>query len=72
MYNVLKGLVVLFCVLFGSFAHVAAKENPSPAIHIENPDFDFGQVPRGKLVRHQFKVFNKGTAPLEIQKVQPD
>lgn len=44
---------------------------PVPVMVIEEPTFDFGQVTQGEPVKHDFRVINKGKAPLEIKKVKP-
>lgn len=42
-----------------------------PIIEVENPKYDFGQVNQGAIVKHDFRVFNRGNAPLEIRTVKP-
>jgi len=42
-----------------------------PKIVIESPTYDFEKIHQGKVVKHDFKVFNRGTAPLEIKNVRP-
>lgn len=50
----------------------AAEENEAvPIIEIENPTYDFHQIPQGEVVKHDFRVFNRGSAPLEIKSVKP-
>jgi hypothetical protein len=50
----------------------AAEENkPVPVIKIENAIYDFHQVSQGEIVKHDFRVFNRGSAPLEIKSVKP-
>jgi hypothetical protein len=44
----------------------------SPDIEIHEPNYDFGQVQQGEIVKHDFQVFNRGTASLEITQVEPD
>ena len=55
---------------------VAAIEIEEPAkavaaIEIEEPAYDFRQVSQGEVVKHDFRVFNRGSAPLEIKSVKP-
>jgi hypothetical protein len=50
----------------------AAEENEAvPIIEIENPTYDFQQIPQGEVVKHDFRVLNRGGAPLEIKSVKP-
>ena len=64
-------ITFLLLLLFNGLAP-AVEDELAPTIHIENKTFDFGEVPRGQLIKHEFTVTNKGTAPLEIKKIQPD
>ncbi len=63
---------VLFC---GSMAraqtgsHLPAAVDP-PSIRIKSPIHDFGSVPVGQLVEHEFVVSNMGGSPLEILRVR--
>jgi hypothetical protein len=49
----------------------AGEQDPAPAIEIENPNHQFEQVTEGDVVKHEFRVYNRGNAPLEIKKVKP-
>ncbi len=55
----------------------SAKKNPAegkqgvPVLEVKEPSFNFGKVSRGEVVKHDFQVFNRGDAPLEIEKVKP-
>jgi hypothetical protein len=42
-----------------------------PVIEIEEPTYEFPQVTQGEVVKHDFRVFNRGNAPLEIKSVKP-
>jgi hypothetical protein len=73
MYHTARVFLVLLSVaLLWDLALAAEKRMGVPVIHIENSVFDFGQVPRGELVKHRFTIRNKGSAPLKIEKVQTD
>ena len=55
---------------------VADKEVPVadkevPVIEVENANYEFGQVTQGEVVKYDFRVFNRGKAPLEIKSVKP-
>ena len=52
--------------------YTAAEEQKAvAAIEIEEPAYDFRQVSQGEVVKHDFRVFNRGSAPLEIKSVKP-
>ena len=61
-------LILSACLLFGA-AH-AGKPAKGAHLKMDNPTYDFGDVPRkgGDLV-HEFKFVNDGTAPLVIVRV---
>lgn len=40
------------------------------ALQIKNDTFNFGKIPQGKPVHHNFEVVNTGTTPLKINNVQ--
>lgn len=42
-----------------------------PIMVLEESTHDFGRVSEGEVVIHDFRVVNKGTAPLEIKNVKP-
>ena len=42
-----------------------------PVIEIEGAAYDFRQVKQGEVIKHDFRVFNRGKAPLQIKKVKP-
>lgn len=58
-------------LIWVALARTTAAQPDVPVMEIESPTFDFGQVTEGDTVKHDFKVFNGGTAPLEIMKVKP-
>lgn len=45
---------------------------PTPMIGVDQPTYEFGEVSQGDIVKHDFRVFNRGSAPLEIKEVRPD
>lgn len=70
----LKEIICLCLVLVvwvGSALAEGKKEVVAPVIEIEEPTHDFNQVTQGEVVRHVFKVFNRGNAPLQIKNVKP-
>ena len=64
------GCLVLLLVFTG-IVRAEVTEEAVPVIEIVEPVYDFGEVPRGELVKHDYKVLNKGTAPLKIKRVKP-
>ncbi|MBW1786744.1 MAG: DUF1573 domain-containing protein [Deltaproteobacteria bacterium] len=42
-----------------------------PKIVITEKVFDFGEVPQGETISHEFKVVNEGNEPLQIKNVKP-
>jgi hypothetical protein len=43
----------------------------APVIQIPEATFDFGEVPEGGEVVHDYKIKNTGKAELQIERVQP-
>lgn len=50
---------------------VVADDPTPPKIEIAQPQFDFGVVPEGTRVKHDFEVLNSGGTELIIQQVVP-
>ena len=50
---------------------LAAKELAA-IIEVETPVYDFDQVLQGTVVKHEFRIFNRGNALLKIESVSPD
>jgi hypothetical protein len=66
----LWGTVLAF-VLCTTAGAVEEASQPVPLIEIQESTHNFGQVSQGADVLHDFRVVNKGNAPLEIQSVKP-
>ena len=68
-----KWVSFVFLLIVVGFPAIGAEEEKKTVamMVIEQSTHDFGQVSQGELVRHEFKVFNKGDAPLEIKSVKP-
>ena len=60
-------LVVLWCGL----AQASEERQAAPVIEIETPIYHFGQVNQGEVIKHDFRVFNRGNALLKIKSVKP-
>jgi hypothetical protein len=71
--RVLKGIILgcLAVVVLAGFVQAAEEKEAVPVIEVEAPTYDFGQIPQGEAVKHDFRVFNRGGAPLEIKNVKP-
>jgi len=50
---------------------VPVVDKEAPVIEVENATYEFDQVTQGEVVKHDFRVFNRGKAPLEIKSVKP-
>lgn len=64
-------LACLLMMLSAGIVQGAEEKEAVPIIEIENPTYDFREIPQGKVVKHAFRVFNRGGAPLEIKSVRP-
>ena len=69
----LKGILCLCLVLFVwvGLAQAEGEKEAIPVIEVEEPTYDFHQVTEGETIKHDFRVFNRGKAPLEIKSVKP-
>lgn len=69
----LKGILCQCLVLFVwvGLALAAGEKEAVPVIEVEKSTHDFHQVTEGELIKHDFRVFNRGNAPLEIKSVKP-
>lgn len=47
-----------------------ADQSNAPKIQLPENSFDFKEVYEGSDIEHSFKVLNKGTKPLSIDKVE--
>ncbi len=76
----MKKLIILcFLTFFASFVyaqhegHNHAAETTKEvkgALLVKEDTFNFGKIPQGKPVHHNFEVVNNGTTPLKINNVQ--
>jgi hypothetical protein len=67
-------IIVLVCIsiMVGAGIIQAEEEKKAvPIIEVEHLIYDFGQVNQGEIVKHDFRVFNRGSAPLKIKSVKP-
>jgi hypothetical protein len=54
-----------------ALTQAAGEKEAVPVIEVEEPTYDFHQVNQGEVVKHDFRVFNRGNAPLQIKNVKP-
>jgi len=58
----------------GAFSTVSAvadsASQDSPIAFVPEKSYEFKTIPEGTQVTHTFKIQNKGTAPLRIEKVK--
>ena len=66
---ILCGFLVL--IVWAGYTQAEVEKGASPIIEIEMPTYDFGRAPQGEVLRHDFRVFNRGAAPLDIKSVKP-
>ena len=64
-------LQCLVLVLWVGLVQATGEKEAVPVIEIEVPSYEFPQVTQGEVVKHDFRVFNRGNAPLEIKNVKP-
>jgi len=67
--SILCGFFVL--IVWAGYTQAGVEKEALPIIEVEMPTYDFGRAPRGEVVKHDFRVFNRGTAPLDIKSVNP-
>jgi hypothetical protein len=67
--SILWGFLVLF--VWVGYTHAEVEKEALPIIEVEMPFYGFGRVPQGEVVKHEFRVFNRGSASLEIKTVRP-
>jgi hypothetical protein len=61
----------LVLVVWVALAQAAGEKEAVPVIEVEQPVYEFPQVTQGEVVKHDFRVFNRGNAPLQIKSVKP-
>jgi hypothetical protein len=66
--------IYLFILLisFAGFSGYAQKlaKTPSEVLGVKETSFDFGKIPQGRPVTHNFEVINKSSKPLLIDNVE--
>ena len=64
----MKHLTILILLAFSSASAFA--QGASDSLHLMEPAFNFGKIPQGKPVFHEFQVRNMGKDSLRISNVQ--
>lgn len=59
---------MVFLLAVSAYAATAA-EQPAPEIVCDQPVFDFREADNNQTIEHTFVLWNRGNAPLEIQRV---
>lgn len=59
-------------LITGLKAQTTANTAPAvpDALEVKETEYDFGKIPQGKPVYHNFEIFNKGVFPLKLDNVQ--
>ncbi|NVM21031.1 MAG: DUF1573 domain-containing protein [Desulfobacterales bacterium] len=73
MMRIFRAILLGFLVLLvcAGLTQAEKAKKAAPVIEVETPIYEFDQVSQGDVVKHDFRVFNRGSAPLEIKKVKP-
>ena len=61
----------LLLMVWGGVVQATEDQEPVPIIEVKTRTYDFGQIFQGEIVKHDFRVMNRGAAPLEIKNVKP-
>ena len=61
----------LALMVWVAVTQAAGDKEAVPVIEIEGAAHNFDQVKQGEVIKHDFRVFNHGNAPLQIKKVKP-
>lgn len=62
-----------FCFAFASFAQQDAAtllKNNADHLKLKESEYDFGKIPQGKPVYHNFEIVNTGSTALKLDNVQ--
>lgn len=73
MKNVLPFIAFLIFGLTVSYGCTPVKQTATdaPALHFDHASYNFGNIPKGQIVSHDFTFTNTGDEKLVIMKVQP-
>jgi hypothetical protein len=66
----MKKLFLILFTLIGFFSVNAQSEiKLNETLELKETEFDFGKIPQGKPVYHNFEIDNKGQTPLKLDNV---
>ncbi len=71
MKRILHSILILVVVSISLAKPCPAGKDKVPVIELDTTTYEFGRVSEGEVVTHDFKVFNRGNAVLEIKQVKP-
>lgn len=73
MIHIPRSIVLAFLIvtLWTGILEATEAAEPVASIMVEQPTYEFGTVSQGDVVKHDFRVFNRGSAPLNIKGVKP-
>jgi hypothetical protein len=63
-------LLFSFAALKGYSQKLVKTTNPGEPLGLKETTFDFGRIPQGKPVTHNFEVTNRGKTPMVIENVE--
>ena len=66
---VLFGFLVV--LIWSASSQSREQKKATSVMAVEMPTYHFGQVNEGDIVKHDFRVLNRGAASLEIRSVKP-
>ncbi len=64
----MRFIVCLFMTMIFSFS--STDVFAAPDLHVESPNFDFGEIFQGEKIPHVFEFFNKGDETLKVDRVR--
>ena len=69
-FSVLPILLITLCFSFGAYAAtVSETAGKAPSAYFPENTYSFAPVVEGAEVTHDFRLVNKGSGPLKIEKV---
>ncbi len=61
---------LIFCATVTAFAQKKITEPPAEPLQLKELKYDFGKIPQGRPVIHNFEGVNKGKSPLMLNSVE--
>lgn len=63
-------LILFFAIITVMAANAQNAGTPKDRLEVKELKYDFGKIPQGKPVTHEFEIVNNGNEPLHIENVQ--